>query len=588
MMGRYLGRSWTGAACLALATFAFTVLAARVSHAEWPGGPLKVDQGPDWSQSYQAEFYTLDQGSRIMPLAWMSALKQPDGMPFLADSLVRYGYLPNDRGGAPGLPVGFVAAGARGKQMVGMTCAACHTRQITFAGYPFRIDGGPAIVDFQAFLQDLDTAVSAALGSDDSFKGFARAVVGHPPKPSEVTALRAEVSEWETRYHAIVDGSLKGVTWGVSRLDAVSMIFNRLAGLDLGQTSAEILKQNIAPADAPVRYPFLWNAAFQDKTQWPGFAPNGNYVFGLLRNVGEVIGVFAEFHPAKIAGDLPDFACNSSANFEGLKRLEWLMAQIGPPKWPWQTDDALRQQGEKIYARPSEPDQKHGGCIECHQVPAEPRPLLIPWRTELGDVGTDTREYQVINRQVDTGILNGAFVPGVGTLQENDSAVRTLKASVAGSLLGSAAQSIFPGMCSTLGRWGARLRPLNALADMYGDDAVEQLNESNPSAKTTEPVYEARVLRGIWAAAPYLHNGSVRSLSELLKPPAERDPSFPVGPEYDPVDVGLAKNQTKFNYVLKTTDCTDTGSGNSRCGHEYGTELSDDEKKALLEYLKSL
>ena len=100
--------------------------------------------------------------------------------------------------------------------------------------------------------------------------------------------------------------------------------------------------------------------------------------------------------------------------------------------------------------------------------------------------------------------------------------------------------------------------------------------------------YEARVLEGIWAAAPYLHNGSVPTLAELLKPAAERVRSFKVGPAYDLVNVGLAVQQSKFDYTLETTDCSDRNSGNSRCGHEFGTSLSAEEKKALLEYLKTL
>jgi hypothetical protein len=100
--------------------------------------------------------------------------------------------------------------------------------------------------------------------------------------------------------------------------------------------------------------------------------------------------------------------------------------------------------------------------------------------------------------------------------------------------------------------------------------------------------YEARVLQGIWAAAPYLHNGSVPTLADLLKPATERPAAFQVGPTYDPVNVGLAAQQTMFNYTLKTTDCSDRNSGNSRCGHEYGTRLSPAEKRALLEYLKAL
>jgi hypothetical protein len=100
--------------------------------------------------------------------------------------------------------------------------------------------------------------------------------------------------------------------------------------------------------------------------------------------------------------------------------------------------------------------------------------------------------------------------------------------------------------------------------------------------------YEARVLLGIWAAAPYLHNGSVPTLVELLKPSAQRKSQFSVGRKYDIEDVGLAAAQGQPSETRSVTDCNDNHSGNSRCGHEYGTSLSDQDKKALLEYLKTL
>lgn len=98
--------------------------------------------------------------------------------------------------------------------------------------------------------------------------------------------------------------------------------------------------------------------------------------------------------------------------------------------------------------------------------------------------------------------------------------------------------------------------------------------------------YEARVMQGIWAAAPYLHNASVPSLAELLKPPQDRVAEFKVGPAYDLATVGLAVNQPKSTFTMKT-DC-DRRAGASHCGHDYGTGLSDAEKNALLEYLKTL
>jgi len=119
------------------------------------------------------------------------------------------------------------------------------------------------------------------------------------------------------------------------------------------------------------------------------------------------------------------------------------------------------------------------------------------------------------------------------------------------------------------------------------DELKEITQAKTPAAAPTYP-YESRVLRGIWAAAPYLHNGSVSTLTELLTPSADRLAEFQVGPEYDPETVGLAVEQTKFNFTMKTTDCSDRNSGNSRCGHDYGTTFTDTEKKALLEYLKGL
>ncbi|MHC6155738.1 c-type cytochrome [Bradyrhizobium elkanii] len=93
---------------------------------------------------------------------------------------------------------------------------------------------------------------------------------------------------------------------------------------------------------------------------------------------------------------------------------------------------------------------------------------------------------------------------------------------------------------------------------------------------------------GHWAAAPYLHNGSVPTLAELLKPSGQRLSQFSVGRKYDIENVGLAATQEPLSETLSLTDCSNINSGNNPCGHEYGTSLSDPEKRALLEYLKTL
>jgi hypothetical protein len=563
--------------------------------------PIFVDQGPAWTAASRADFYSRDQGSRMIPLAWLQALKQPNGQPFLADSLARYGYLPNPAN-SNGLPVGFTASGPAGSRQAGMTCAACHTRQITAEGKTYRIDGGPGIVDFQSFLADLDSAVGQVLASDAAFQPFAAAVLSSAtPDAGDVSDLREDVNAWYQRYHTLMSRALPTPPWGPARLDAVGMIFNRLTGLDLGPPPTFLIPDNIKRADAPVRYPFLWNAPIQDKTQWPGFADNGSDILGLARNVGEVYGVFGVFQPEQELIFFIDYLNNNSANFDGLAKLEDLLKQIGPPKWPWLVDTNLAAQGKTIFERTT----AQGGCVECHGIkPGTVRfPNVQTWATPVQDVGTDTREYDIMAWTAKTGVLEGAFIPFVTEpLQETDKAINILATSVLGSiaqhyLVGAGAPAAAGRIAQRASRLGApsspprpaRLPP--ALRDLEGAFDVRKPGEPAAATAAAAPprgAYESRVMQGIWAAAPYLHNGSVPTLAELLKPAAERVKAFKIGSAYDIVNIGLAVEQTQFNYTLTTTDCSDRNSGNSRCGHEFGTQLSPQEKKALLEYLKTL
>ena len=583
--------------------------------------PIFADQGPDWTQTARTDFYSRDQGARMIPLSWLQALKQPNSQPFLGNSLGRYGYLPNPAN-SNGLPIGFTASGPAGAQVAGMTCAACHTRQISAEGKAYRIDGGPAIVDFQSFLADLDTAVGRVLASDAAFEPFAAAVLGSaPPDPEDTLALRQRVDAWYLRYHTLMTRALpKDAPWGPARLDAVGMIFNRLTGLDLGPPPSLLIPDNIKRADAPTRYPFLWNAPVQDKTQWPGFADNGSDVLALARNVGQVIGVFGVMEPKK-EGLVVNFLNNNSVNFDGLSKIEDLIKQLGPPKWPWLVDTNLAAQGKVIFDRST----AQGGCGDCHGIrPGKVRfPNAHTWATPVQEVGTDTREYDILAWTAKTGALEGAFIPFVTQpLQETDRAFNILSTSVIGSIAQhilsgggnvltaappvaqQTAQAPASGPADLAVRPPAPARLPPSLRDLQGafnapvppqqDLSTERLLTLGVPAPVTaaapppKGAYEARVMQGIWATAPYLHNGSVPSLAELLKPASERVKAFKIGPAYDTASVGLAVEQTRFNYTLTTTDCSDRNSGNSRCGHEFGTQLSPDEKKALLEFLKTL
>lgn len=112
-----------------------------------------------------------------------------------------------------------------------------------------------------------------------------------------------------------------------------------------------------------------------------------------------------------------------------------------------------------------------------------------------------------------------------------------------------------------------------------------------------EPVYRARPLDGVWATAPYLHNGSVPNLWELLSPETQRSKVFCVGSrEFDSLKVGLDPSCR----TGATTEIDTAREGNWNTGHEFkgdgsirrdgvlGRGLTDEERYELIEFLKTL
>ena len=577
-------------------------LAPAAAQAPAPATELRfADQGPAWSDDKRTLYYDIDQGSQLIPLAWLEALKQADGKPFLDGSLSRYGYLPNaDPVHAHDLPIGFTRMPSSQGAMVGISCAACHVRDLTVGKVTWRIDGGPANNDFLPFVTDLDAAVTRVHDDKAVFQAFAAAVLG--PKaadPSRIAILRTEFDLWWLRFHTFIAKSLPSDRlWGPSRMDAISLIYNRLAGLDVGPPPTYLLPQNIEVGHAPVRYPFLWNAWHQAITQWTGFAANGNTFYGLTRNLGEEYGVFGSFHPQATTATFTilnrNYLVDNSANLKGLVIAEDLTKSMGPPKWPWPVDAALAQRGKAIFERPA----SAGGCVSCHGIVKSTsiQGVKDTWATPVMDVGTDRQAWHVIMRKFDTGSMRGASLQTlVQPMGERDLILNMVRAGVVGAIADDekARPQVEAQADATQDPQG-RLRRLSI--DKIGLAAIKLkiafMQKIGFGPPPPPPLvrngYESRVLEGIWAAAPYLHNGSVPSLTELLKPAAERVKTFKLGPEYDPATVGVAANQPQTSFTLHTTGCEDLESGDSNCGHEYGTHLPDADKKALLEYLKVL
>jgi len=109
--------------------------------------------------------------------------------------------------------------------------------------------------------------------------------------------------------------------------------------------------------------------------------------------------------------------------------------------------------------------------------------------------------------------------------------------------------------------------------------------------------YANQPLDGIWARSPYLHNGSVPTLRDLLEPSACNAGSacrpakwYRGGDILDTAKVGYRSDG--YGYDVKDLFLYDTSvAGNSNRGHEgkaYGTELPSADKDAIVEYMKTL
>jgi mono/diheme cytochrome c family protein len=564
--------------------------------------PTKViyaSQG--WTDADRNTFYTTSQGSHMMPYDWFKALRRLDlDEPFGADQLQRYGYLRNESPtNAEHLPIGFVVAGSAASRQLGMTCAACHTGAIAYKKgdiqVELRIDGAPASADFQRFLADLVAASRETLGKADRFDTFAKAVLGPNPSPAKVGQLKKAFGDWVNQFGEFMDRSLPQPPqppWGPGRLDAFNMIFNRVTARDLDEPD------NFRRADAPVSYPFLWNASRQDRTQWTGSVPNGLYVHALARNTGEVYGVFGEFRPRVIVPGIWPFArildfTSTSADFAGLQTLEEKIVELQPPRWPrdvFGLDDQLAAKGKVLF---------DANCASCHGERKSPV-LSSAWETPVMGVGTDPKTVEnAIKRQAKSGLFTRSVLPPpkFGKFSDSGPASDILASSVLGSLLAQALTSGPDG-----GFWRAARKDGSrfiADPDAEGLSAVLDIDEirsrldarlSNlfrpPSAQPG--AYEARVLYGIWATAPYLHNGSVASLWELLLPPGQRKTSFKVGSRvFDPRNVGFVTDQSPFESGTYTVD-PQNADGNGNGGHEHGTTLPEADRWAIVEYLKSI
>ena len=529
--------------------------------------------GQGWSDDMRQLYYYTPQGSRLIPLSWLKALERADqpGRFVDPDHLKAFGLIYHDNPRADlnpdGLPIGFALdPGFDGAdRWVGLTCSACHTGEVEAKGTRLRIDGGPSNFDFDRFYAALATAVRLTVVNPDParFERFAAAVLGAGASQEAMAKLRTAVAEFEVRLSGDAVVRRPQVASGFGRVDALNQILNALAVSDLG------IAENLRPVDAPVSYPQLWVAPKLDWVQWNPVASNP-----LARNLGEVLGVFGSANLRTRDATL----FQSTAIVPKLAAMESWLDELKSPRWPEDLlgaiDAAKADAGKRLFER---------DCSGCHNLPPfrmtdkadniAGKTFVKAGRVKAAAVGTDPNYMRSFHaRTVATGPLAAVLFDNHPIVGGGEFFVTTV-----GALLKKGVSALGLPPDKQLEINGFRFK-----APAMPGGAPEPYRPNAPPCERLDCL-KAPTLLGVWATGPFLHNGSVPNVYELLSPPEERSKIFWVGGrELDVERLGFVSGEKPGLFRFDTSQ-----PGNGNGGHRFpAAGYGHEERLAVIEYLK--
>lgn len=544
----------------------------------------------NWDGADSLWFYNTSQGSNLMRLDIFLHLEQAQSTElFRSDAnMRRHRYLTQSAShdNPYGLPVGWVKDNYKDQDYIGFTCAACHTNQLNYQGTGIRIDGAPALADMETLLIELELALVSTRNNPEKLARLQKAVprADLTQDLDQSITMLGRYNTTNAPLHSTESGQIMA-HYGYGRLDAFGRIYNRV----LAHLTPEDLT-NFNPAGAPVSYPFLWDTPQHDFVQWNGVGNNA--ALGALgRNTGEVSGVFATMDLNYRDGDA---GYRSSANHRNINRLERHLKKLYSPLWPEtilpKIDQSLAEQGQAVFVEYR--------CHQCHQSidRKDPKRRITAQMTSLELIGTDRvmadNAYSYTGKSgffegkyksvLDANVakLKGEELDQEAKFQATDSVLPMLTKATTGII-------IEPDHDKSWARRG--LEKAYDLIAAWGSNPVKKSErhvdfEIVDNSPEDLLAYKGRPLNGIWATAPYLHNGSVNNLYELFLPSSCtgidtknygtlcRSPEFVLGQrEFDPARVGFAKPQQAYDGLFNFDTSLPS---NSNAGHEYAVGIT--------------
>ena len=526
-------------ALVALVTAACTASGERPATAARPAPDVVAAQVPAWSPDDLGFFLHGSMSSEMVPERVLRAFVAASPDLFPRADLGNFGLIPD---GAFGWPIGVSrrpVAHLGGLPSLGINCASCHVAELTAAGgAPVRVLGAAAHFDVEAFFGAL-TVATFRTADPNAMLPYLRAYLAAAPGGDDPAAQAMLTAAWLRQERAIVPaitsdpaGAAGAGPGGLHALTADDLALDR-ARLERGGEIVPLVRATVrlmhnirAGLHIPDRIPSALP---------PASGPGRNDAFGLLAL--SLFGAPQPYAPVKFG-------------------VVWNLSERRWVHWDGNTQSPIAR-----------------NLLASLGLGAP----LVGKRGQL--------DYALVKRQTD--LSEKIRAPRWPFAVDAPAAARgraTYQARCASCHDGAESDARLHGAVD-VGTDPARARLFSPeLAQRFNGflGEVQVTGYANPAAPGMRSTgkYWSPTLAGVWARAPYLHNGSVRTLAELLAPPAQRPAAWQRGSRrYDTATLGYA-DEGAYRFDARTP-------GNGNGGHAYGADLSAADTRDLLEFLKT-
>ena len=505
-----------------------------------PAGSLTSAQAPSWTRADLDFFLHGSMSAEMVPERVLIAFIRAYPDLFPKHDLSHFGLLP-DRGF--GWPLGVSRKRVPhlgGLSAVGVNCAACHLGEVVGStGEHVQVLGMTSHFDAEAFFNAVIVATFRT-AEPAAMKRFLHAYLAAVDLPPGEGAHRALANRWQQQEQAVTAAitadppASKGIAPGALHEIAAADLEMEATGVEAGQDLVPLVRAMLKlfhNVRAALHIPDVPPAALP-----PASGPGRNDAFGLL--AAALLGSPQPYAPVKF-GLVWNLDTRRWVHWDGntqspIGRNLLASLGLGAP--------LLGREGRLDFAAV----QRQTDLSETIRAPR------YPFAIDESAARRGEPSYRAHCGACHDGPETDARLRSPEQVGTDPGRARAFKPPEADG---------FNRLLAELQAPGYRASP-------------------TPGIRSTQK-YWTPSLAGVWARSPYLHNGSVRTMRELLTAPADRATSFRRGsPRYDEAAMGYADEGP---YVLDTRT-----PGNGNMGHAYGAGLSAGERRDLIEFLKTL